>query len=149
NFTPKGELALMLAVWGGFVGLLPPVFLADEVEVLDPRDAIYAGGLAIVFLVIPLILVPTLAQTTVSEWTDRAVEAQRQNLREERPAVRDAAAAVADDYRQRGATPAEAQQLAGIALGAYVKLESTARGVSGGLRFLSLTTRGLGLRVGL
>jgi hypothetical protein len=149
NFTSKDDLSVMLAVWGGFVGLLPPVFLADEVEVLDPRDMLYAGGLAVVCLVVPLVLVPMATQTAVSEWTDRAVDVQRQNLREERPAVRDAAAAVADDYRQRGATPAEAQQLAGVALGAYVKVESAARGVSGGLRFLSLMTGGLGLAVGL
>jgi MFS family permease len=149
NFTSKDDLSLMLAVWGGFVGLLPPVFLTDEVEVLDPRDMLYAGGLAIVCLVVPLVLVPMATQTAVSEWTDRAVDVQRQNLREERPAVRDAAATVADDYRQRGVTPAEAQQLAGVALGAYVKVESAARGVSGGLRFLSLMMGGLGLAVGL
>ncbi|HJZ56883.1 MAG TPA: hypothetical protein VKE74_18080, partial [Gemmataceae bacterium] len=87
--------------------------------------------------------------TAVSEWTDRAVDVQRQNLREERPAVRDAAAVIADDYRQRGATPGEAQQLAGVVLGASVKLESAARGVSGGLRFLSLTMGGVGLVVAL
>jgi MFS family permease len=149
NFTSRYDLSLMLAAWGGFVGLLPPVFLTDEVEVLDPRDMLYAGGLAIVCLVVPLVLVPMATQTAVSEWTDRAVDVQRQNLREERPAVRDAVAAVADDYRQRGATPGEAQQFAGIALGAYAKVESAARGVSGGLRFLSLTTGGLGLVVGL
>ncbi len=149
NFTSKSDLSLMLAVWGAFIGLLPPVFLTDEVEVLDPRDALYAGGLAILCLVIPLILVPALTQTTVSEWTDRAADAQRQNLREERPVVRDAAAAVADDYRQRGATPAEAQQYASVALGAYAKVESAARGVRSGLRFLSLITGVLGLVVGL
>src|SRR5262245_56818898 len=91
NFTSKGDLSLMLAVWGAFVGLLPPVFLTDEMEVLDPRDMLYAGALAIICLVIPLLMVPLLTQTVVSEWTDRAVDAQRQNLREERPAVRDAA----------------------------------------------------------
>jgi MFS family permease len=149
NFTSKGELSLMLAVWGGFIGLLPPVFLTDEVEVLDPRDALYAGGLGIVCLVIPLILVPMITETTVFEWTDRAIEAQRQNLREERPSVRDAAANVADDYWQRGSTPAEAQQYAGVALGAYVKLESLAHGIRSGLRFLSLTTGMLGLILGL
>jgi MFS family permease len=149
NFTPKEDLSLMLAVWGGFVGLFPPVFLTDEVEVLDPRDMLYSGALAVVCLVVPLVLVPMITQTAVSEWTDRAVDVQRQNLREERPAVRDAAAVLADDYRQRGVTPAEAQQLAGVALGASVKLESAARGVSDGLRVLSLTTGALGLVVGL
>jgi MFS family permease len=148
-FTPKEDLSLMLALWGGFIGLLPPVFLTDEVEVLDPRDLLYAGAIAVVCLVVPLVLVPTATQTAVAKWTDRAADVERQNLREERPAVRDAAAALADDYRQRGATPAEAQQLAGVSLGASVKLESTARGVSGGLRFLSLTTGALGLVVGL
>jgi MFS family permease len=149
NFTSKSELALMLAVWGGFVGLFPPVFLTDEVEVLDPRDMLYGGALAIICLVIPLLMVPMLTQTVVSAWTDRAADAQRQNIREERPAVRDAQAAVADDYRQRGATPAEAQQYAGVVLGAFAKLEATARGVRSGLRFLSLTTGALGLAIGL
>jgi MFS transporter, DHA2 family, multidrug resistance protein len=147
NFTPKEDLSLMLAVWGGFVGLLPPVFLTDEVEVLDPRDLLYAGALGAVCMIIPLVLVPTATQTAVSEWTDRAIDVQRQNLREERPAVRDAAAELADDYRQRGATPDEAQQLTGVVLGATVKLQSTARGVSNGLRFLSLITGSLGLVV--
>jgi MFS family permease len=149
NFTSKGELALMLAVWGGCVGLLPPVFLTDEVEVLDPRDMMYSGALAVVCLVIPLLMVPMATQTVVSEWTDRAADVQRMNLREERPVVRDAAAVVADDYRQRGATPNEARQQAGVVLGGYAKLEAVARGVSGGLRFLSLATGTLGLVVGL
>jgi MFS family permease len=149
NFTSKDDLSLMLAAWGGFVGLFPPVFLTDEVEVLDPRDMLYAGGLAIVCLVIPLILVPMITETTVSEWTDRALDVERQNLRGERPSVQDAAGRVADDYWQRGSTPAEAQQYAGVALGAYVKLESVARGIRSGLRFLSLITGILGLILGL
>ena len=149
NFTAKGDLAWMLAAWGGFIGLLPPVFLADEVEALDPRDALYAGGLSVIVLVVPLILVPTLAQTMVAEWTDRALEVQRQNLREDRPAVRDATAALVDDYRQRGSTSQEAQAHASTALGAYVRAESAARGVRAGLRFLSLVTGGLGLAIAL
>src|SRR5262245_29761564 len=149
NFTSKEDLSLMLAVWGGFVGLFPPVFLTDEVEVLDQRDMLYAGALSIVCLLVLLVLVPLMTQTAVSEWTDRAVDVQRQNLREERPVVRDAAAALADDYRQRGATPGEAQELAGVVLGASVKLQSTARGVSDGLRFLSITNGILGLVVAL
>jgi MFS transporter, DHA2 family, multidrug resistance protein len=149
NFTSKEDLSLRLAVWGGFVGLLQPVFLTDEVEVLDPRDLLYAGALAVVCIVIPLVLVPTATQTAVAEWTDRAFDVQRLTLREDRPPVRDAAVALADDYRQRGVSPGDAQELAGVALGAAVKLQSTARGVSGGLRFLSLTIGGLGLVVGL
>ena len=41
------------------------------------------------------------------------------------------------------------QELAGVVLGAYVKLESTARGIRGGLRLLSLMTGALGLSVGV
>src|SRR5262245_24604355 len=74
NFTSKEVLSLMLAVWGGFVGLLPPVFLTDEVEVLNPRDMLYAGALGAVCMIVPLVLVPTATQTAVSEWTDRAVD---------------------------------------------------------------------------
>jgi drug/metabolite transporter superfamily protein YnfA len=35
NFTPKEHLILMLACWGAFLGLVPPVFLTDEIEGLD------------------------------------------------------------------------------------------------------------------
>ncbi len=37
NFTPKEHLAVMLACWGAFIGLIPPVFLTDEIEGLDPE----------------------------------------------------------------------------------------------------------------
>ena len=50
QYSSKYELALMIGCWGLFVGLLPPVFLQDEVENLDKRDALYAGALAIVGL---------------------------------------------------------------------------------------------------
>lgn len=62
--------------------------------------------------------------------------------------MREAATVIADDYRQRGATPAEAQQYAGVVLGASVKSQSAAHGVRSGLRFLSLTTGVLGLIIG-
>ena len=41
NFTAKEWIAAMLACWGAFLGLFPPVFLTDEIEGLDPRDALY------------------------------------------------------------------------------------------------------------
>src|SRR5262245_56482926 len=38
NFTAKEHLAVMLGCWGAFLGLIPPVFLTDEIEGLDPKD---------------------------------------------------------------------------------------------------------------
>ena len=72
NFTSKEQVALMIGCWGLFVGLLPPVFLQDEVEGLDRRDSLYAGALAIVFLIVPIVIIPTMTSTIVSAWTDRA-----------------------------------------------------------------------------
>ena len=43
GFTSKGQLALMIGCWGLFVGLIPPSFLQDEVEGLDPKDFLYGG----------------------------------------------------------------------------------------------------------
>ena len=59
NFTSKEHVALMLACWGAFLGLIPPAFLTDEVEGVNPADALYAGSLAIVGLVVPILCVPT------------------------------------------------------------------------------------------
>jgi MFS family permease len=96
NFTPKQEVALRLGCWGLFVGLLPPSFLCDEVEGLNRRDVLYGGAIAVVCLILGMIMIPIMASTTVSAFTDAAVDAQRQNLRENRPAVEYTAAHIAD-----------------------------------------------------
>jgi hypothetical protein len=147
NFTSKEQLMLMIACWGAFVGLIPPSFLQDEVEGLDPRDALYGGALAIVALIIPLVIIPSLTSTTISAWTDRAVDAQRMNVRENRPAVQESLRDVADYYRQRGVGPAELPQMSFTVLGGAVRGEAVAEGVQRGFQFLSLVVGAIGLAV--
>lgn len=147
NFASKEQLALMMGSWGLFLGLFAPAFLQDEVEGLDRRDLLYGGAVAVVFLVFPMVVVPTMTSTVVSAWTDRAVEAQRINLQENRPEVEQASMRLGDYYRQRGMTGPEASQMASTALGAFVRAEATARGIQSGLRFLSLFVGGVGLVV--
>jgi MFS transporter, DHA2 family, multidrug resistance protein len=149
DFTPKEQVAAGLACWGLFLGLFPPVFLADEIESLDRKDALYGGALSMVFLFIPLLIVPIATGTAISEWTDRALDSQRLNLREERAAVHEAQARVADDYRQRGVDGPELSTMTGTTLGGYVKAESVARGFQDGLKFLSLTMIAIGLPLGV
>jgi hypothetical protein len=145
DFTPKEQVAAGLACWGLFLGFLPPVFLTDEVEALERQDALYGGAVSVVFLVLPLLVVPIATGTAISAWTDRALDTQRQNLREERPAVREAQVRVADDYRQRGVDGPDLSALTGAALGGVAKVESVARGFQDGLKFLSLTMLGIGM----
>jgi MFS family permease len=145
NFTPKEHIAAIQAVWGLFLGLLPPVFLTDEVESLEPKDAIYAGGLSIVCLVTTLLVVPIMTSTTISASSDRALDSERLNLREDRAAVRESFARAADAYRQRGLAGPDQANFAGVTLGAFAKTESVARGIQDGLKFLSLVMLGLGL----
>jgi MFS family permease len=145
EFTPKERVAAGLACWGLFLGLFPPVFLTDELEALERQDSLYGGAVAVVFLVLPLLVVPIATGTAISAWTDRAIDSERLNLREERAAVRDAQALIADDYRQRGVAGPELSSLTGTALGSLVKVESVARGFQDGLKFLSFTMLGIGL----
>jgi MFS family permease len=145
NFTPKEQVAAGLACWGLFLGLFPPVFLPDEFEALERQDMLYGGAVAVVFLVLPLLVVPIATGTAISAWTDRALDSERLNIREERVAVREAQVRVADDYRQRGVAGPELSTLTGTALGGFVKVESVARGFQDGLKFLSLTMLGIGL----
>src|SRR5262245_19603945 len=147
NFTSKGQVALMIGCWGLFVGLFPPAFLQDEVEGLDRRDFLYGGAVAVVFLIVPIVVVPTLTSTIVSAWTDRAADAQRLNLRQNRPEVDEASARVADYYHQRGVGGPELSQLTSTVLGSSVKTEAVAHGIQSGLRFLSLIVGGFGLLV--
>jgi MFS family permease len=145
DFTSKGHVAFMVGCWGLFVGLLPPVFLQDEVEVLDRRDTLYGGALAVVFLIVPIVVVPTMTSTVISAWSDRAADAERMNISENRPEVQMSSARIADYYRQRGVGNAELPSMTSQVLGGFVKSEATARGIQSGLRFLSLAVGGLGL----
>jgi MFS family permease len=144
-FTSHEHLAQMVACWGLFLGLLPPVFLMDEVEALDRRDALYGGALAVVFLVVPLVTIPTMASTIVSDWSDRALDVERLNLRAERPIVDEASKRIADYYQQRSVTGAELSQRTGTVLGTYATLESVVRGIQAGFTFLSVVTGVIGV----
>lgn len=149
NFTPKEHVALILACWGAFLGLIPPVFLIDEIEGLNPKDFLYAGALAVIGLVVPILTVPTATGTVIKAWSDRAEDTYRLNLSTNRPAVSEAGARVADYYQQRGLSGPALQQETGTVLGAFAKLESAAAGFREGLRFFSLLMLGLGLTVAI
>jgi MFS family permease len=149
NFTPKEHVALILAYWGAFLGLIPPVFLTDEIEGLNPKDFLYAGSLAVVGLVVPILTVPTATGTMIKAWSDRAEDTYRLNLSTNRPPVSEAADRVADYYQQRGLSGPALQQETGTVLGGFAKVESVAVGFQWGLRFLSLMMLTLGLTVAL
>jgi hypothetical protein len=149
NFTPKEHVALILACWGAFLGLIPPVFLTDEIEGLNPKDFLYAGSLAVVGLVVPILTVPTATGTVIKAWSDRAEDTYRLNLSTNRPPVSEAAGRVADYYQQRGLTGPALQQETGTVLGTFAAVESVAAGFQWGLRFLSLMMLALGLPVAL
>jgi hypothetical protein len=148
NFTPKERVSLMLACWGAYLGLIPPAFLTDEVEGIERRDMLYAGAIGIVGLVVPLITVPTATGTVIREWSDRALDVYRLNLRENRPAVEQASARVADYFQRRGLSGPALRQETSRVLGGSVTLEGVAHGFRSGLRFLSLMMLGIGLTVG-
>jgi MFS family permease len=147
NFTPQGHLALMLACWATFLGLIPPAFLTDEIEGLNPKDFLYAGALAVVGLVVPILTIPTMTGTVIKVWSDRSLDTYRLNLSTNRPAVSEAEARVADYYQQRGLSGPPLQNETGRVLGTFAAAESIAHGFRQGLRFLSLMTLTLGVIV--
>ena len=108
---------------------------------------LYAGAIGIIGLVVPIITVPIATGTVIKEWSDRALDVYRLNLRENRPAVELASARVADYFHQRGLSGAALQQETSMVLGGFATLESVAHGFRSGLRFLSLMMLGIGLPV--
>jgi hypothetical protein len=137
----------MLGCWGACFGQIPPVFLTYEIEGLDPKDMLYAGAIEISGLVVPIISVPNATGTVVKEWSDRALDVYRQKPRENRPAVEQASARVADNSLQRGASGARLLQQTSTVLGTFLTLESIAHGFRSGLPFLSLMMLIFGLVV--
>jgi hypothetical protein len=142
-------VALILACWGAFLGLIPPVFLTDEIEGVSRKDALYASSLGLVGLVVPILTVPTATGTIIKAWSDRAADTYRLNLSSNRPPVSEAADRIADYYRQRGLSGPALQQETGTVLGTFATVESVAVGFQWGLRFLSLMMLTLGLVVAL
>lgn len=147
NFTAKGQIALMLGCWGAFAGLLPPAFLQDEVEGLDPGDKLYGAAVGNAVLISALMVIPSLTSTIISAWTDRALDVERMNLRENRPEVQEASARMADYYQHRGIDGADAARMAATALGDFARAEAAAHGVRRGLRLLSGLVAMLGVLI--
>ncbi len=147
GFTGKGQIALMVACWGLFVGLVPPSFLQDEVEGLAPSDFLYGGALAVVALVVPFVVIPSVTSTTIAAWADRAADVERLNIRENRPEVEEASARIADYYRQHGVGTSEIAPMTATVLGGFVRSEAVVQGIQRGFQFLSLYVAGLGLSV--
>jgi len=147
GFTSKRRLALMLGSWGAFVGLIPPSFLQDEVEGLDHKDFLYGGAMAALTLILSFILIPSLTTTTIAGWTDRSLEMERMNVRENRPEVQEASLRIADYYQQHGIAGPELAQMTSTVLGSFARSEAVAQGIQRGLQFLSLFVAGVGLPV--
>jgi MFS family permease len=145
NFTRKEKVVWMISCWGLFLGLFPPAFLQDEVEGLDRRDSLYGGALALVFFVVPMVVIPSMTSTIVSAWTDRALDAERLDLRRNRPEVEKSAARLAQYYQQRGVGAPVSSRMASGVLGGFVRVEAAALGIQTGLRFLCLIVGGIGL----
>jgi hypothetical protein len=149
NFTAKERVAVILTCWGAFLGLFPPAFLTDEIEGLNPKDFLYAGTLAVVGLVVPLLTVPTATGTMVKAWSDRALDTYRLNLSTNRPAVPEAAGKIAVYYQDHGLSGPALQQETGTVLGTFATVESVAVGFQWGLRFFSMMMLMLGLPIAL
>ena len=147
NFTPKERVAGMLALWGLFLGLFPPVFLLDEVEGQNPRDAAFGATISLTILFLSMALIPTATKLSNKAWTDRAEDAMRQNIAANRPAVEATAARVASYYTRGGLSKDDASAASKQIIGAYVVAESTVRGLRWALQSLSLIMLAFGLVV--
>jgi hypothetical protein len=85
----------------------------------------------------------------IKAWSDRALDVYRLNLRENRPAVAQSSARIADHFRQHGLSGAALERETSRVLGTFATLESVAHGFRSGLRFLSLMMLGIGLPVAI
>lgn len=147
--TSNHALANIIAVWGACVGTIPASFLIDEVETLDKADMPSAAAFAIVVLATPLILVPSLMGTAVSEGRVAAYETQRELVRPERPVVAETLARGMDRFSRLGLDEKQTAVLSDGTLGAIVELECATMGLQSGLRLLALLTGVLGACVAI
>jgi hypothetical protein len=98
---------------------------------VSPKDALYAGALGVVGLIVPIITVPSATGTMIKAWSDRAEDIYRLNLSINRPPVSEAWDRVADSYRQRDLSRRGLQRETGIVLVGFAEVESVAAGSNG------------------
>ena len=142
--TARWQTAAGLGVWGFFLGMLPASFLIDEVEGIDRRDMPYAGLLAVVALVVPLVIVPSIMSSAVASGADVAYAKQRRAVRAERPPVIKALGQTADHLAVRGQPPRTAAAGSVVTVAALVKLRSGTTGVQSALATLAIFCGSLG-----
>lgn len=142
--TARWQTAAALGVWGFFLGMLPAAFLIDEVEGIDRRDMPYAGLLAVVALVVPLVIVPSIMSSAVSSGADVAYAHQRRMVRAERPPVITTLGRTADHLALRGQPPRTAAAGSVVTVAALVKLRSATTGVQSALASLAIFCGSLG-----
>ncbi len=142
--TDRRQLAIGVGVWGFFLGMLPASFLIDEVEGIERRDMPYAGLLAVVALVVPLVIVPSVMSSAVNSGADAAYAVQRRSVRAERPPVVDTLARATDRFAVRGDPPPTSAAGAVVTVAALVKLRSAATGVQSALATLAIFCASLG-----
>ena len=145
--TSNHQLATIMAAWGACVGTIPASFLIDEVETLDKADMPAAAAFAIIVLATPLILVPSLMGTAVSEGRVAAYDLERELIRPERPVVVETLARGVERFSRLGLDEVQTPALAAGMVGALVELESASMGVQAGLRLLALLSGVLGVLV--
>jgi Na+-translocating ferredoxin:NAD+ oxidoreductase RnfA subunit len=119
--TPWHQIALRVWVWGFFVGALPGSFLIDEVEGLKKSDLPVAAAFAIVVLATPLILVPALMGTLISDQKEAAFDHQRQWIRSSRPVVGATLARGVEHFTSRGMDMEQATALSAGLIAAMVQ----------------------------
>lgn len=145
--TTHRDLSLTLFVWSLFLGTFPASFLIDEVESMRKEDLPVAGALAILCLATPLIIVPSIMSTAISNGNDIAFDAQRRNLRSGRPVVGATLERAVRELDHRGLDAGQIAAVSAGSLGAMVKLQSASMGIQAGLRTLAMATGILGLVV--
>jgi hypothetical protein len=124
--------------------MLPAAFLIDEVEGIDRRNMPYAGLLAVVALVVPLVIVPSVMSSAVASGADVAYARQRRAVRAERPIVVSTLARTADHLAIRGQLPQTAAAGSVVTVAALVKLRSAASGIQSALATLAIFRGSLG-----
>jgi hypothetical protein len=98
---------------------------------VSPKDALYAGALGVVGLIVPIITLPSATGTMIKAWSDRAEDTYRLNLSIDRPPVSEVWDRVADYYRQRDLSGPDLHRETDMVRVGFAKVESVAAGSNG------------------
>jgi EmrB/QacA subfamily drug resistance transporter len=137
-FTDKRWIALVVAAWGLFAGLIASPLICISQEDMDAQQVAASASIKNLGLTLPASVGGSLFSILTERRADAHFDALRQTLTHNRPPLQDVESGLVDYFTMQGLDPAGAARQAGRVLAGYVRDTAAVYANQSAFQFLAL-----------